>query len=98
MLMTSANKCLEEKFSPRVTVLRYFALKNLGILQQKNKLNIATSKPADEEDLLNYCLGLEFLTPEKSPKKKKNENKQATLSESEMKISLQKDTLEEPNK
>ena len=70
-LMTSANKCLEKKFSPRVTVLRYFALKNLGKLQKKIKLNIATSKPADEKDLLNFCLGLEFLTPEKAQTKGK---------------------------
>ena len=52
--MTPANKCLKKTFYPRANVLRYFAFKNVVKLQQKIKLNIATSNPADEEDLLNF--------------------------------------------
>ena len=32
---------------------------------------MATSEPADEEDLPTFSLGLEFLTPEKNLKKRK---------------------------
>ena len=36
---------------------------------------MATSEPADEEDLPTFSLGLEFLTPEKKKKKKKKKKR-----------------------
>ena len=55
--------------------LGIFAFKNGGKLQQKVKLNIAISEPADEEHLPTFSLGLEFLTPEKQAKTKKEKQK-----------------------
>ena len=37
---------------------------------------MATSEPADEEDLPTFSLGLGLLTPEKNLKNRKKENKQ----------------------
>ena len=51
--------------------LRHFAFKNGEKLQQKVYLRVATSEPADEEDLLTFSLGLEFLILDKKKKKKK---------------------------
>ena len=55
-----------------------FCIQKRRKLQQEGKLNIAISKPADEEDPPTFSLGLDFLTPEKQAKKKKKKEKQKT--------------------
>ena len=52
-----------------------FCIQKRRKLQQKGKLNIAIREPADEEDLSSFSLGLDFLTPEKQAKKKKEKQK-----------------------
>ena len=103
--MTSANKP-SRKNCLRVFLLWDFTinLKNWLRLRRQFKLNMESCKPADEEELPNFSLGMEFLTPQKERKEKENKEQARPVSSSfailspSWKICWQRDTLKEPTK
>ena len=81
---------LREKIVSTIFYFGILLLKNWLRLRRKFKLNMESCKPADEEELPTFSLGMEFLTPQKGRKEKENKEQTrsssrfATLSESEL--------------
>ena len=55
-------------------------LKNWLRLRRQFKLSMESCEPADEEELPNFSLGMEFLTPQKERKEKENKEQARPMS------------------